>query len=286
MISRYTINIIVLVCTLLVSFSAEAKKIKVIPSSDNNIVGRSIPSGHTRIAFKTNIKELDIVSLLDDPIANSNSNNYQYYIDIDLDKDAQKGIKPQRIIILKSPNTAEYRLETEELKPGHLYLYQVIIDDFPTKATLMYSHGSSGIIGAQAAFGSRYGVYFRASMPKKREGINIADWTEDVDLTNSQHVAYSHLSTVLGPRFGVLSDPFLLYVEMGFGYGMFYRKWKNTEPLKGSKYYYSDLLKGPEIDIGTSFSYGIIAASVGTSFLFSSKGKNNIAIRFGIGISL
>lgn len=286
MISKYSINILTIFITILLAFPCNAKKIKVVQSSDNNIVGRSIPSGHTRIAFKTNIKDLSIVSLLDDHVYTSDSNHYQFYIDINLNEDANNGIKPQRIIILKASNAAEYRLVTEELVTGHLYLYQVLIDDFPSKKTLMYSQGSSGIIGFQGSFGARYGGYIRISFPKKKRGINIAEWKQDIDLTNSQHIAYSHLSTIIGSRIGIFDDPFLLYIDVGAGYGCFFRQWENDIPMGDSNFYYSDLLKGPEIDIGTSFSYSILTMSIGTSFLFGNNGKNNIALLFGLGISL
>ena len=287
MISNYSISkVLLFLFVLLVTVAAEAKTIKVIPSVDGKQIGLTVPKGHARIAFKTNIKDLSIETTVGDAVCVSNTDSYQYYIDIDLAENRRLGLKPQREIVFRCSNAAENRLSTDELLPGQFYLYHITIDDFPVKTALLYSRGTTGINGFMASYGARYGAFFRMSFAHRNQGVNIADWDKDEDISDSRFVRYNHLSIILGTRIGVRSSPGPVYVYLGGGYGAYCRQWETNTGKEFGNYYYSDYLKGLELDLGISMILlDFFTVELGTASLFGAKGQTNTAFRFGVGLS-
>jgi len=285
MISNYSTSITAVLLFFLCVFPCHAKKIKVVEKSSDKLVGLSIPQGHARIAFKTNIKDLVIETTVGDPIIRSSTDSYQFYFDVDLTENRNLGLKPRRDIIFRCSNAAENSVTTPELLSGHLYYYYVIIDDFPSKTSFLYSGGTSGIRGIEGAFGARYGGYYRFSFSRKNKGVDIAEWDADVDISNSEFIRYNHWSFIAGSRIGILPDPFPLYVNVGAGYGTYCKQWECPQKTDFGSFYYSDVLKGPEVDLGISFIWDALTLEVGTSFLFGRGGQTNVAFRYGIGLS-
>jgi len=280
-------RILLLVWGVMTATLLYGQELSVLKSPDRNKVDINTSNGIATIMFNSSVKDLSIINKEGLPVVKKDTNIWFTYID------AQNEIENKEccrtVFILKTPKTNEFLLRTEDILPGQLIYYTVILpDSFPAYVNLEYVYSPTTICGLRLSSGARYGGYLSYRWGKYiKYGNNIDDVTTDNDLANAEFLGYIRTSITGGFRMGLLNKNFInLHFIVGGGYGEYGRQWKNPMEVEKNIYFYSDYIKGGEAElavVATAFKY--ITLSAGANALFGG-GKVSVEPIIGFGLNL
>ena len=272
-----------------------AQTLKVTQSSDNKKIDRNSGDSIATIIIDSHVKGLTVENDMDDEMLVFNSSNKsQFFIHVDIKKDRENQIdNSSRSLILNSPKSTEYILDTEELFSRQVYYYTVILPtQFTNTFTAEYLFTKSASHGVRLSFGKRFGGYVSYKWGAyKKAGCNIADVHEDYDITRSKELGYIRTAITGGLRLGLIQKdiwkvPFGMHLLVGGGYGEYGRQWSNPMLVDGSSYFYSDYIKGFDGEIAMQLSlYDWLCASFGTELIVG-NGKISVDYMIGLGVNL
>lgn len=279
-----------LVALLLIIITApliSARDLRVTLSPDDRKVNRNTSDGVATIVFDSHVKGLTINDGTDDQWTQISENMFVFYVDTKRDLEREMEFS-QRDFILHAPDCPEYLLEIKPIQPNAVLYYTVTIpDNYPLMLTAEYMYGLSSPYGVRISFGKRYGGYFSYRWGKyKKSGADIDNVTVNYDVKSAKEVGYIRTCITGGLNVGLLNRNWgQLFLYAGGGYGEYGRQWKNVVKVDGSRYFYSDYIRGVEAELGARLVYSSVTLSVGADIL-SGHGKVSAEVQVGLGISL
>lgn len=286
--NRNAILICVIAKLLLGSIFMQAQTLKVELSPDKSKVDRSVSNGTATIFFDSNVDDLSIVCTdenLDEPI--QKIGNKLWFMHVDAKKDVDLDGFCYRNFLLRCPASAEYSLTTPQIGYNQVLYYTVVLPkSYPKVLSAEWILNKSGKYGFRIAYGRRYGLLLGCSWGEYRpSGDNIDNVTADCDLVGAKLKGYIKTTVYGGMRMGLLSKKDIgMYLNLGLGYGEYGRQWENKNIVENSKYFYSDYIKGLNVNssiglnlFGTHLSFGID--------MIMSKGKFVLEPQFGFGLA-
>lgn len=266
-----------------------AQTLQVSLSPDKSKVDRSVNNGTATIFFDSNVDDLRIVCTdenPDEPVQKIGDKLWFMHInpkkDIDLDGSCYRNF------LLKSPLSAEYYLTTPEIGNNQVLYYTVVLPkDFPRVLSVENLINNSSQYGFRIAYGRRYGLLLGCSWGEYRpSGDNINGVTTDCDLLTATLKGYIKTTIYGGMRIGLINwKNTVTYLNIGLGYGEYGRQWENKSIVENSKYFYSDYIKGLNVNSSLGFNIRGLYLSFGTDMIMS-KGKFVIESQFGLGLAL
>ena len=290
--SRFLI-VIILEFILADCTATYAQTLKVTLSPDNSKVDRSVNNGTATIFFDSNVDDLSIVCTdenPDEPI--QKASNKLLFMHVNPKKDIDLDGFCYRNFLLKSPSSAEYYLATPEIGNNQVLYYTVVLPkSYPNVLSAEWILNKSGKYGFRIAFGRRFGFLIGCSWGDYRpSGDDIDKVTTDCDLRGAKLKGHIKTTVYGGIRFGFFNlnknqNTMAMYLNLGLGYGEYGRQWENKSIVENSKYFYSDYIKGLNVNssiglnlFGTHLSFGID--------MIMSKGKFVMEPQFGFGLAL
>lgn len=268
--------------------TAYSQNLKVELSPDKSKVDRSVSNGTATIFFDSNVDDLSIVCTdenPDEPI--QKIGNKLWFMHVDAKKDVDLDGFCYRNFLLKCPASAEYSLTTPQIGYNQVLYYTVVLPkSYPKVLSAEWILNKSGKYGFRIAYGRRYGLLLGCSWGEYRpSGDNINRVTTDCDLIGAKLKGYIKTTIYGGLRIGLINRRYtLMYLNLGLGYGEYGRQWENRSIVENSKYFYSDYIKGLNVNssiglnlFGTHLSFGID--------MIMSKGKFVMEPQFGFGLA-
>lgn len=286
--------IIIGLITIGYSINTSAQSLKVIQSNDNRKVARNSRDSIATIIIDSYVKDLTVDNdMCDEKIVIAQKNRTQHIINVDIQKDRQNQIdNSTRSLLLNSPKSAEYILETEELFPRQLYYYTVILpNQFSTMLTIEYIFTRTSRNALRLSIGKHLGGYISYKWGEyKKAGVCIEDVTSDYDVTRAIEMGYIRSSIVGGFRIGLMQKdlmriPIGSFLLIGGGYGEYGRQWINPTLVGNSQYFNSDYIKGFNGEVALQLSSDWLSASFGAELIVN-NGKITVDYMLGLGISL
>lgn len=288
-------KILLIGIALTVFCSVNAQTLKVTQSSDNKKVDRNSNDSIATIIIDSHVKGMTVENdMADEMIEIEHQRRTQHIIHVDIQKDRQNQIDNSfRSLLLNSPKSAEYVLDTDELFPRKVYYYTVVLtNQFSTSLTAEYLITKSASHGIRLSFGKRFGGYVSYKWGAyKRSGVNIDDVHEDCDITKAKKLGYIRTAITGGLRFGILQKdlwniPFGMHLLVGGGYGEYGRQWSNPMLINGSSYFHSDYIKGFDGEIALQLTItDWLCASCGSELIVG-NGKISVDYMLGLGVNL
>lgn len=286
---RSNLSCIVLWMLLLIcDNSLQAQTLKVELSPDKSKVNRSVTNGISTIFFDSNVDDLSIVCTDENPNEPIQKiGNKLWFMHVDTKKDIDMDGICYRNFLLKSPLSSEYSLTTPEFGFNQVLYYTVVLPKkYPRLLSvewLLNEHVQKGI---RIAFGRRYGFLLGCSWGDYRpSGDNIEFVTSDCELIGAKLKGYIKTTVYGGMRMGLLSKKDIgMYLNLGLGYGEYGRQWENKNIVENSKYFYSDYIKGLNVNAGMGFNLRGMYFSFGGDAIMS-KGKFVMEYQIGMGLA-
>jgi hypothetical protein len=265
-----------------------SQTLKVELSPDKSKVDRSVTNGTATIFFDSNVEDLSIVCTDQNPKEPIQKIGNKFWVmHVNPKKDIEMDDICYRNFLLKSPSSAEYYLATPEIGNNQVLYYTVVLPkSYPKVLSAEWIFNKSGKYGFRIAYGRRYGLLLGCSWGEYRpSGDNINRVTTDCDLIGAKLKGYIKTTVYGGMRMGLLSKKDIgMYLNLGLGYGEYGRQWENKNIVENSKYFYSDYIKGLNVNssiglnlFGTHLSFGID--------MIMSKGKFVTEPQFGFGLA-
>lgn len=250
-------------------------------------VFRDIKANHALIMFESSIEDLLIEFSPKDSIVHSTVGKRNYYIiETDLFDGPPYYVPNDRTFYIKSYSSQETRLDIYDMQPKNVYCYTVVEPKkYPFVISAEYLFTKASICGLRVSAGRQFGGYFSYSWGRyKASGTNIDNFDSDADVSRAQFKGYIRNSLTAGVRIGVNQKYVPAYIYVGGGYGEYGRQWENYFLLDDSIYFYSDYIKGVELELGASVNlFECIYASVGADCLING---GNVSIDYQIGVGL
>lgn len=273
-------------CTVL-----NAQTLQVSLSPDKSKVDRSVSNGTATIFFDSNADDLNIVCTdenPDEPILKIG--NKLWFMHVDAKEDIDLDGFCYRNFLLKCPTSAEYSLTTPEIGYNQVLYYTVVLPKTYARVLsvewLLNEHTQKGF---RIAFGRRYGFLIGCSWGDYRpSGDDINKVTTDCDLLGAKLKGHIKTTVYGGIRLGLLNknkNKMAMYLNLGLGYGEYGRQWENRSIVENSKYFYSDYIKGLDVNAGLGFNLWGTYLSLGTDMIMS-KGKFVMEYQLGFGFAL
>ncbi len=285
--SRFLI-VIVLGFILADCTATYAQTLKVTLSPDNSKVDRSVNNGTATIFFDSNVDDLNIVCTdenPDEPI--QKASNKLWFMHINPKKDIDLDGFCYRNFLLKSPLSSEYYLTTPDIGSNQVLYYTVVLPkSYPNILSAEWILNKSGKYGFRIAYGRRYGLLLGCSWGEYRpSGDNINGVTTDCDLIGATLKGYIKTTIYGGLRIGLINrGNTLMYLNLGLGYGEYGRQWENRSIVENSKYFYSDYIKGLNVNSSIGLKLSGTHLSFGIDMIMS-KGKFVMETQFGLGVA-
>ena len=194
-----------------------------------------------------------------------------------------------RILILESPNSNRLEIDVpgdgDELRHATYYYTVTLPDKFPVKLATEYIFTKSSAGGIRLSYGGRYGGYLGYKWGKfAPNGICIDDVTEDCDVKYASELGFIRQSFTAGARIGLSPKPFPVYMFVGGGYGTYGRQWENNVEIFDTIYFYSDYIRGVDLELGASMYWNHFYFSTGVDALIG-NGKLSVDYMIGVGLS-
>ena len=283
-----------LVIMLLMSINVSGQTLKVVQSPSDRIY-RHTEDGHALVLFDSAIEGLTVESSIKDKQWRDSRNGRELiFVEPKVSKDTIFNVPNERTYLLKANNTDEYCLTIENMQPKNVYYYVVTLkEQIPLVLTAEYNFAGNRAMGVKASIGRRFGGYLNYQWgPYRPSGNNIDDVVTDADITSAECKGYIKTLAVAGLNVCVNQKLIPVYVNVGCGYGVYGRQWDNLNILEGSRYFYSDYIKGGAIEAGVTLCvpYSIVefikpAVSIGVDAIMT-KSRISIDYQLGFGLSV
>ena len=275
-----------LLCILVNILNCQAQDLKVSKGESPKIYRNSGDSIAT-VIFKSSVKCLSVRSNGNDPDTILSNERLAFLVNVNEDlRDGNEFCA--RRFYLDSPQTNTYELEIRPIIAKNVYYFNVTLPHkYPQFLSIDYLMNSHSQKGLRIGFGSRYGIFIGFTVGEySPSGDNIEDVTSDTDLSYAKHLGYIQTTIFGGLRIGLVhKTKFTTFMNIGMGYGQYGRQWENKTRVENSKYFYTDLIKGVDANLGFSFNYDIMSISAGSDAIMA-KGKFMMTWQIGIGICL
>ena len=266
-----------------------AQNLEVVLSPDKSKVDRSTTNGIATIFFESSIQDLSIICTegkSNEPINKLNDNIW--YTHIDVNSDLELDGVCYRKFLLKGSEFPEYELTTDEILPNQVLYYTVaLVKKFPKTFSAEWLISSRSQKGFRISYGGRYGVLLGYTWGDYNpSGDNIDDVVSDCDLTYAKPCGYIKRTIFGGLRIGLYQKKECLsYLNVGLGYGEYGRQWENKSRLENSRFFYSDYIKGVNVNSSMSLNYKTLYISFGGDMIMN-KGKFMMDWQLGLGIAI
>jgi len=283
---------------LLVSFftlgitDINAQNLK-IEKGESNRIYRETRVGHALVLFESTIDNLTIESSIRDTSWTDIRNGRKlYFIEANVTQDSIFFIPNERTYSIRGDNTKEYILTIEDMMPKNVYYYTVTLQEqIPAIGSVEYLLSKDSKKGVRVSFGRRIGGYVSYQWGQYRpSGINIDEATMDADLRYAKCLGYIRTSINAGLRVCVNYKYIPTYIYLGGGYGEYGRQWDNTTFIEGSPFFYSDYIRGGNIEAGITvllpiwpIDWLIPSLSAGADAVLN---RSRISIDYQIGLGL
>lgn len=275
-----------LFCILVNILNCQAQELKVSKGESPKIYRNSGDSIAT-VIFKSSVKCLSVRSNANDPDTTLSNERLAFLVNVNEDlRDGNEFCA--RRFYLDSPQTNTYELDIKPIIAKNIYYYNVTLPNkYPQFLCIEYLMNTHSQKGVRIGFGRRYGIFIGFTVGEySPSGDNIEDVTSDTDLSYAKHRGYIQTTIFSGLRIGLVHNTsFTTFMNIGLGYGQYGRQWENKTKVENSKYFYTDLIKGVDANLGFSFIIGSTSISVGSDAIMS-KGKFMMTWQVGIGICL
>ena len=287
-------NNIFVVLLLMIAGNVSGQELRVTPSKAP-AVDRSTRDGVSTIIFSSTIDDLKVTTTFEDEVmvVSGGGKSLFHILYVDPQEDLRNEMEiSERTITLSCSKSADYTFTTPELYPNQVLYYSVVLPDtFIPSVTAEYLFTKTAEHGVRLSLGKRFGGYISYKWGEyKPSGGNIADVTDDYDLTQAKELGYIRTSITGGVRLGLiqkdwLSSKYSLYLLLGGGYGEYGRQWSNLYVVDNSTYFFSDYIKGfnGEISLQCTF-FDWLCLSCGADMIVS-RGVLSLDYMVGIGIS-
>jgi hypothetical protein len=279
---------------LLLSLNVHGQNLKVVQSPSDRIY-RDTKEGHALVLFDSAIENLTVESSIRDKQWKDKRNGRELiFIEPRVSQDTIFHIPNERRYLLKADNTNEYCLAIENMQPKNVYYYVVTLkEQIPLTVALEYNFAGDRCNGIKASIGRRFGGYLNYQWGKYLpSGNNIDDIKTDTDITKAQCLGYIKTLIVGGVRACVNQKIIPVYVNVGGGYGVYGRQWENPTIFDGSKYFYSDYIKGGAIEAGVTVCIPNLliefinpTISIGVDAIMN-KSRVSVDYQLGFGLSV
>jgi len=288
-------NNIFIIILGLIAVNVYGQQLKITPNKAP-AVDRSTRNGISTIIFSSTIDDLMVTTTFEDDVVvvPGGGKSYYHILYVDPQEDLRNEMEiSERTVTLSCSKSADYTFTTPELIPNQVLYYSVVLPDTFVPAVMAeYIVTKTADHGLRLSFGKRFGGYIGYKWGRyKPSGNNIADITEDYDLTQAKELGYIRTSITGGVRIGLLQSDWLslnssLYLLLGGGYGEYGRQWSNLYLVDDSAYFYSDYLKGFNGEIALQSSiFDWLCLSLGADMMVS-KGVLSVDYQIGVGITL
>jgi hypothetical protein len=252
-------------------------------------IDRATSNGVATIIIESAVPDLDISTTFDDTflVSPGKGEILNYYLYVDPQKEIEMGFDAcYRKIIIKSASSSEIEIQTPIIQPNQVIHYFVsLIEVFPITLSAEYVYSPTSRCGTRISFGGKYGGYLEYKWGKYiKAGDCIDGFDKDVDIGMAEELGFIRKSYLAGMRIGITKKIFPIYLFMGGGYGEYGRQWKNATKVGNSVYFYSDYLRGVDMEIGISATFwNYFNLSVGAEMLLS-NGKISSDFLIGAGV--
>lgn len=273
-------------CMLLNILNGQAQDLKVTKGESPKIYRNSGDSIAT-VIFKSSVKCLSVRTNANDPDTILSNERLAFLVNVNEDlRDGNEFCA--RKFYLDSPQTNTCEFEIKPIIAKEIYYFNVTIPKkYPQFLTVDYLLSTHSQKGVRVGFGRRYGFFIGFTVGEySPSGDNIEDVTSDTDLSYAKHLGYIQTTIFSGLRIGLVHNThFTTFMNIGLGYGQYGRQWENRTKVENSKYFYTDLIKGVDANLGFCFTYDTLSISAGSDAIIS-KGKCMMTLQFGIGVCL
>lgn len=239
---------------LLLSVNVHGQTLKVKQSPSDRIY-RDTEDGHALVLLDSAIEGLTVESSIKDKQWKDSRNGRKLiFIEPKVSQDTIFNIPNERTYLLKADNTDEYCLTIENMQPKNVYYYVVTLkEQIPLVLNAEYVFAVDRYQGVKVSFGGRFGGYLNYQWGKYLpSGNNIDEVVTDADITSAKCKGYIKTLAIAGVRVCVNQKIVPVYINVGGGYGVYGRQWDNPTVIEGSRYFYSDYIKGGAIEAGVT----------------------------------
>lgn len=279
---------------LLLSVNVYGQTLKVVQSPSDRIY-RHTEDGHALVLFDSAIESLTIESSIKDKQWKDNRNGRTLiFVEPKVSLDTIFNIPNERTYLLKADNTEEYCLTIENMQPKNVYYYIVTLKErIPLVFAAQYNFAGNRTKGIKASIGRQFGGYMNYQWGQYRpSGNNIDNIVTDADITSAECKGYIKTLAVAGLTVCVNQKVIPVYVNIGGGYGVYGRQWDNLYILEGSRYFYSDYIKGGAIEAGVTLCspFSLVECikpniSIGVDAIMN-KSRVSVDYQLGFGLSV
>lgn len=263
-----------------------------VEKSNKVAIDRSTSDGEATIMFESSVKDLEVSTTLEDDIQHlpgaGKTSYYVVYVDPIRDTTDLQMYVSERTFTLSSPESFDYTFTTPEILPNQVQYYTVVLpDNYPLLFSLEYVYSMTSLCGLRFSAGTRWGGYVGYKWGKYyKAGVNIDTFTQDRDITRASYLGNIRQSITAGLRIGLNAKVIPVYMYIGAGYGEYGRQWQNPVVVDNSVYFYSDYLKGADLELGAMINWKFLYASLGVEMVVQSTKKPSVEFQFGVGLAL